>query len=178
MRVTPHQRATLLVSARALARRALQPIPSTTRLPIFCRLVSRTGGIGSRAPLFRVAFARGGAADCVCGGELAVGAALLVAVIAHSAIAEGARRRVATGVVPTARLAPAIALLAWFYDAITALLARDEIDVTVVAEAVCADRIAPNGGADVADAAGAEVGDAVACGGVHDVALAGIAGVG
>lgn len=69
----------------------------------------------------------------------------------------------------------AVAVFAWFDDAVAALLAGDGFDVLVVGQTIRVDRLTTNSAADIPDGAGAEVRDTLCRGRVHDVLLAGIA---
>jgi hypothetical protein len=61
-----------------------------------------------------------------------------------------AGRRITAWIISTAGFTTTVTLFALLYDSVAALLACDERYVSVLAEAVCADAVAANGGANVA----------------------------
>jgi hypothetical protein len=149
LRVAPHKRLALLISARAMSARTLEPTPAA--LSIRRRSITRARRRIARTLLLRIAISSTGTTYRRRGSQLTVATALLIAVVTYGIILELACRWIAARIVTTGARAAAIAFFAWFHDAVPALLARDECDVLVVAEAGGADAVAADGGADVAD---------------------------
>jgi len=134
LRVASHDRLALQIARRALAARTCHVVGAAARRVLLV-LVLGAVRVGSGAALFGVAFADTGAADGRRRRELAIPAAVLVGVVAHSVRLELARSRIAAVVIATSRRATAIALLVALDDSVTASLACDGSDVPVVGEA-------------------------------------------
>lgn len=174
--VAAHDSLALLVSGCTLPARARQAITAIAAI----RRSDITGACwrASSADFLWVTIASRSTADGSVGSELAIFAAVLVAIVADGVVLELACRGIAATVIATSRFTTAVAILAFFDNAVAALLARDGGDALVGGEALCVDAVAAHGSADVADTARGEVGDAFRSGRVHDVLFAGIAGAG
>ena len=171
--VSAHQGPTLLIPTRTLATRTVHSIATVGAR--FCPPILGTVRGRAVARLLGIAGALTRPADGSGRGQLAIPAAVLVAVVADGVVLEPTRGCVAAGVV-AARAGPAaVAVLAFFDDAVAAHGVADGGDAAVVGETAGVDRVALQGGADVADGAGRESSDALCGGGVHEVLGAGIA---
>jgi hypothetical protein len=166
----------LLIPARTLSARALETIPAA-RAVWLCD-IGWASSRATRADLLWIAVPGRSTADGIGRCKLTLVAAVLVGVVADCARLELARGRIAAGVATTAIRTATITLLAFFHDAIAALLSTDGSDTLIRAEALRVDTVAAHSCTDIADTAGREVGDALSGGGVHDVFLAGVAGGG
>lgn len=173
VRRRPQDAATLLIARCALPARAA--LSTVTAISIVLDFVLRAVRAVAGALLLGVAFAVGGATHCVCRCKLAVAAAVLVAVVAHSVLLELARLGVAAGVVAAACLATTIALFIALDYAVAASLAHDSLDIAVVRQTGALDAVSPQSGTDVTHAAGGKLVVASRGRRVHDETAASIA---
>lgn len=140
--------------------------------------VLRAGSGFAGAFLFVVARAGAVAADCVGGRKLAVAAAALVRVVAHSSILVLARLRVAAFVVLAFLFSAAVAIFAFFDNPVPTLAWRDGRYTAVVREAGRVDAVATKPGTDIADRAGRKILGLIRGAGVHYVLSVGVARIG
>jgi hypothetical protein len=126
------------------------------------------------ACFFGVASSGAGAANRVCGRELAIFTAVFVRVVAHSVILELASCRVTACICSAAVFASAVTFFITFYNTVAAGLATEESDTPIVGEAGGFDRVDTHGTADVSDGAGGEEFDIVASRRIHNELTAGV----
>jgi len=161
-----HNALALLITAGALAAGALETV--ATASAVLSNHVGGAGSVVAAACLFGIAVSRTGATNGACGRELAVPATILVGFIAHGATCEFAGLCIATLILGTASFSPAVAIFAFFDNAVAALLLGQDRDALVARQATGVDAPPLEGGADVANGARTELLDLIAGRGVHD----------
>lgn len=132
MRVATHDRLALLVAGCTLSAGTLQAV--ATVLAIRLRLVVWTVRRITGTFFLGITGARARTANGLCGGELAVLAAVLIGIVADGIVDEFAGLWIAAAVASTACRAAAVALFVTFDDAVAAGLPGYGGNTTIVGE--------------------------------------------
>jgi hypothetical protein len=151
LRVAAHDSFALLISGRALAARACEPV--ATAFAVRLGLVRWAVGASPTASLLWIALANARAADGACRSELTATATVFIRVIADSVTLKLASGGIAAFVVTAACCSTAVTLFIAFHNAVAAPLAGNGANALVVCETRRLDAIASEGRAHVADGA-------------------------